>query len=318
MRPAARRGRGVPGGAALSPARSVVGSCWRGAVSGMVALAASLAGLPAGCAVPHASLTAPFVPAEHERCAGAGRGSLAGRLLVRGEGGEAVPVAGGDVTLWPASAYSRAVAADLAAGGRPRPEGLLAPYARPARTDDRGGFRLDRLPPCRYVVLARVPGSLTRRPPAGRLRGGGGRGRGRRGRERGPGLAARGAVPGGRGCGAARQGGAVPPPSPAPSLARTAAAAPGGPVRALRSRPGAAAAVRVGDRAGAGQVRAAGRARGEPADADGLHPRPGRSRAVRRLRRVGRAARPEVEARPAPAASAPWNTPGSILITPRY
>ena len=158
----------MPGGAALSPARSVVGSCWRGAVSGMVALAASLAGLPAGCAVPHASLTAPFVPAEHERCAGAGRGSLAGRLLVRGEGGEAVPVAGGDVTLWPASAYSRAVAADLAAGGRPRPEGRLAPYARLARTDDRGGFRFDRLPPCRYVVLARVPGSLT----GGRLLGG--------------------------------------------------------------------------------------------------------------------------------------------------
>ena len=170
MRAGPRRERGLPGAGALSlvpPA--VAGVRWRGgAVSGVVAVAAGLAGLPAGCAVPHASLTAPFVAAEHERCAGAGRGSLAGRLVVRGEDGEAVPVAGGDVTLWPASAYSRAVAADLAAGGRPRPEGLLAPYARPARTDDRGGFRLDRLPPCRYVVLARVPGSLAR----GRLLGG--------------------------------------------------------------------------------------------------------------------------------------------------
>src|SRR4051794_27793098 len=44
----------------------------------------------------------------------------------------------------------------------------------------------------------------------------------------------------------------------------------------------------MGDRAGAGPVRAAGRPRGGPAHADGLHPGPGRSRPVRGLRRARR------------------------------
>ena len=157
MRAGPRRERGLPGAGALSlvpPA--VAGVRWRGgAVSGVVAVAAGLAGLPAGCAVPHASLTAPFVAAEHERCAGAGaarspaawssaggRRDGARRRRGRSSSGRPAPTAG----RWRPSSPR--------AGG-PEPEGRLAPYARWARTDERGGFRFDRLPPCRYVVLAR-------------------------------------------------------------------------------------------------------------------------------------------------------------------
>jgi hypothetical protein len=110
----------------------------------------------------------PFVEAEHERCTRDGSGVLAGRFLLRRPGGGTEPLAGEEVALWPASDYSRAVAAELAAGRRPDPEGKLAPYGRWTRTDGEGGFRFDRLPPCRYVVLARFPGSLS----GGRLLGG--------------------------------------------------------------------------------------------------------------------------------------------------
>jgi hypothetical protein len=103
----------------------------------------------------------PFVEAEHERCARDGSGVLAGRFLLRRPAGGTEPLAGEEVALWPASGYSRAVAAELAAGRRPDPEGKLAPYGRWTRTDGSGGFRFDRLPPCRYVALARFPGSLS-------------------------------------------------------------------------------------------------------------------------------------------------------------
>ena len=53
------------------------------------------------------------------------------------------------------------MAAELAAGRHPEPEGRLAPYGRWTRTDGSGGFRFDRLPPCRYVVLAKYPGDLS-------------------------------------------------------------------------------------------------------------------------------------------------------------
>src|SRR3954449_10429510 len=116
--------------------------------------------LLAACAGPR-PISAPFVAAEHERCAREGGGALAGRFLLHGPGGGTEPLAGREVVLWPASDYSRAVAAELAAGRHPEPEGKLAPYGRWTRTDGRGGFRFDRLPPCRYVVLAKYPGGLS-------------------------------------------------------------------------------------------------------------------------------------------------------------
>jgi hypothetical protein len=129
--------------------------------------AAAAPWLLAGC--PGTRLAAvPFVEAEHERCAGDGSGVLAGRFLLRRPASGTEPLAGEEVALWPASGYSRAVAAELAAGRHPYPEGKLAPYGRWTRTDGEGGFRFDRLPPCRYVVLARFPGSLS----GGRLLGG--------------------------------------------------------------------------------------------------------------------------------------------------
>ena len=116
--------------------------------------------LLAACAGPR-PVGAPFVEAEHERCAREGSGALAGRFLLRRPDGGTEPLAGEEVVLWPASDYSRAVAAELAAGRHPEPEGKLAPYGRWTRTDGSGGFRFDRLPPCRYVVLARFPGGLS-------------------------------------------------------------------------------------------------------------------------------------------------------------
>jgi hypothetical protein len=124
-------------------------------------VAAALApGLLAACAGPR-PVGAPFVEAEHERCTREGDGALAGRFLLHGPGGGTEPLAGEEVVLWPASDYSRAVAAELAAGRHPEPEGKLAPYGRWTRTDGSGGFRFDRLPPCRYVVLAKYPGGLS-------------------------------------------------------------------------------------------------------------------------------------------------------------
>ena len=116
--------------------------------------------LLAACAGPR-PVGAPFVETEHERCAGEGDDALAGRFLLHGPGGGTEPLAGEEVVLWPASDYSRAVAAELAAGRHPEPEGRLAPYGRWTRTDGSGGFRFDRLPPCRYVVLAKYPGGLS-------------------------------------------------------------------------------------------------------------------------------------------------------------
>ena len=116
--------------------------------------------LLAACAGPR-PVGAPFVEAEHERCTREGDGALAGRFLLHGPGGGTEPLAGREVVLWPASDYSRAVAAELAAGRHPAPEGKLAPYGRWTRTDGSGGFRFDRLPPCRYVVLAKYPGGLS-------------------------------------------------------------------------------------------------------------------------------------------------------------
>jgi hypothetical protein len=116
--------------------------------------------LLAACAGPR-PVGAPFVEAEHERCAREGDGALAGRFLLRRADGGTEPLAGREVVLWPASDYSRALAAELAAGRHPQPEGRLAPYGRWTRTDGSGGFRFDRLPPCRYVVLAKYPGGLS-------------------------------------------------------------------------------------------------------------------------------------------------------------
>src|SRR4051794_18146220 len=116
--------------------------------------------LLAACAGPR-PISAPFVAAEHERCAREGGGALAGRFLLHGPGGGTEPLAARAVVLWPASDYSRAVAAELAAGRHPEPEGRLAPYGRWTRTDGSGGFRFDRLPRCRYVVLAKYPGDLS-------------------------------------------------------------------------------------------------------------------------------------------------------------
>jgi hypothetical protein len=116
--------------------------------------------LLAGC-LGSRPVSAPFVEAEHERCAREGDGVLAGRFLLHGPGGGTEPLAGREVVLWPASDYSRALAAELAAGRHPEPEGRLAPYGRWTRTDGSGGFRFDRLPPCRYVVLAKYPGDLS-------------------------------------------------------------------------------------------------------------------------------------------------------------
>jgi hypothetical protein len=123
--------------------------------------------LLAACAGPRLA-AAPFVEAEHARCAREGSGALAGRFLLRRPDGGTGPLAGEEVVLWPASDYSRALAAELAAGRRPVPKGKLAPYGRWTRTDGEGGFRFDRLPPCRYVVLARFPGTWS----SGRLLGG--------------------------------------------------------------------------------------------------------------------------------------------------
>jgi len=122
--------------------------------------AAVVPGLLAACAGPR-PVGAPFVEAEHERCAREGDGALAGRFLLHRPGGGTEPLADRAVVLWPASDYSRAVAAELAAGRHPEPEGRLAPYGRWTRTDGSGGFRFDRLPPCRYVVLAKYPGGLS-------------------------------------------------------------------------------------------------------------------------------------------------------------
>ena len=116
--------------------------------------------LLAACAGPR-PVSAPFVEAEHERCTREGDGALAGRFLLHKPGSGTEPLTGREVVLWPASDYSRAVAAELAAGRHPEPEGRLAPYGRWTRTDGSGGFRFDRLPPCRYVVLAKYPGGLS-------------------------------------------------------------------------------------------------------------------------------------------------------------
>ena len=269
--------------------------------------------LLAACAGPR-PVGAPFVEAEHERCAREGNGGLAGRFLLRRPDGGTEPLAGREVVLWPASDYSRALAAELAAGRHPQPEGRLAPYGRWTRTDGSGGFRFDRLPPCRYVVLAKYPGGLSGGgllggyaaaeaevkdgaavnlaldwPPAepfrvavrpvadpGPVRAGP------------PALPAPGPSP----AGSKRDsvaGVPVPPAHRAPEPNRAKPERDGvtdrppyapDPVQRLRCA--------VGDRAGAGQVRATGRPRGEPAHADGLHPGPGRSRPVRGLRRARR------------------------------
>ena len=151
--------------------------------------------LLAACAGPR-PVGAPFVEAEHERCARDGSGGLAGRFLLRRPGGGTEPLAGREVVLWPASDYSRAVAAELAAGRHPQPEGRLAPYGRWTRTDGSGGFRFDRLPPCRYVVLAKYPGGLSGGGLLGGYAAAEAEVRDGDGREPGPGLAAGGAVPG--------------------------------------------------------------------------------------------------------------------------
>src|SRR3954449_8436099 len=122
--------------------------------------AAGVPWLLAACAGPR-PVGAPFVEAEHERCARDGSGGLAGRFLLRRPDGGTEPLADRAVVLWPASDYSRALAAELAAGRHPEPEGKLALYGRWTRTDGSGGFRFDRLPRCRYVVLAKYPGDLS-------------------------------------------------------------------------------------------------------------------------------------------------------------
>ena len=267
--------------------------------------------LLAACAGPR-PVGAPFVEAEHERCAREGSGGLAGRFLLHGPDGGTEPLADRAVVLWPASDYSRAVAAELAAGRHPEPEGRLAPYARWTRTDGSGGFRFDRLPPCRYVVLAKYPGDLS----GGGLLGGYAAAEA----EVGDGEAASRSWTGLR---EPFRPSSSPPPAPLPASPATCApalepappgrsgtASPVFPSRRCSAHPSPplpAEARRCdrprapyardpvqrlrcarGDRAGAGQVRATGRPRGEPAHADGLHPGPGRSRPVRGLCRARR------------------------------
>src|SRR4051812_11263906 len=113
-------------------------------------------------------VSAPFVEAEHERCARDGSGGLAGRFLLRRPDGGTEPLADRAVVLWPASDYSRAVAAELAAGRHPEPEGKLAPYGRWTRTDGSGGVRFPPPPPPPHGRLAQVPG----RPSGGGAPGG--------------------------------------------------------------------------------------------------------------------------------------------------
>jgi len=125
---------------------------------GLVAVAA--AALLAGCGAPPVSETTPFVAAEHERCAGNGHGRVVGRATVRAGDGQDRPAAWDEVVLWPSSPYSRTLATELAAGDRPAPEARLAPYARIVRADSAGRFTFEDLPPCRYVALLAVPGSL--------------------------------------------------------------------------------------------------------------------------------------------------------------
>src|SRR3954449_5722661 len=134
--------------------------------------AAGVPWLLAACAGPR-PVGAPFVEAEHERCARDGSGGLAGRFLLHrpgggaegpprrgggpwplhGPGGGTEPLAGREVVLWPASDYSRAVAAELAAGRHPEPEGRLAPYGRRARAGGSGGGAFAPAPPPRAPSL---------------------------------------------------------------------------------------------------------------------------------------------------------------------
>src|SRR4051794_41621387 len=102
--------------------------------------AAVVSWLLAACSWPR-PVSAPFVEAEHERCARDGSGGLAGRFLLRRPGGGTEPLADRAVVLWPASDYSRAGAAELAAGPHPEPEGKLALYGRRTPTDGSGGGR---------------------------------------------------------------------------------------------------------------------------------------------------------------------------------
>src|SRR4051794_41219477 len=123
--------------------------------------------LLAACAGPR-PVGAPFVEAEHERCAREGDGALAGRFLLHGPDGGTEPLAGREVVLWPASDYSRAVAAELATGRHPEPEGRLAPYGRWTRTDGSGGGPLLPPPPPPPLALgANPPGPLARGGPGG-------------------------------------------------------------------------------------------------------------------------------------------------------
>src|SRR3954454_8070904 len=92
-------------------------------------------------------VSAPFVEAEHERCTREGDGALAGRFLLHKPGSGTEPLAGEEVVLWPASDYSRAVAAELAAGRHPEPEGRLAPHGRRTPAGGGGGGPLRPAPP---------------------------------------------------------------------------------------------------------------------------------------------------------------------------
>src|SRR3954449_2039614 len=94
--------------------------------------------LLAACAGPR-PVSAPFVEAEHERCAREGDGTLAGHFLLRRPDGGTEPLAGREVVLWPASGYSRAVAAELAAGRHPVPERRLPPPGARAPAGGGGG-----------------------------------------------------------------------------------------------------------------------------------------------------------------------------------
>src|SRR4051794_41753392 len=95
--------------------------------------AAVVSWLLAACSWPR-PVSAPFVEAEHERCARDGSGGLAGRFLLPRPGGGTEPLAGREGVLWPASDYSPAGAAELAARPHPPTQGKPPPHRRRAPT----------------------------------------------------------------------------------------------------------------------------------------------------------------------------------------
>ncbi len=111
----------------------------------------------AGCGAPKMEpIGMPFYVEENQRCVGQGTGQIMGQAFLRTMGGEVRYAAGGQVVLWPDSAYSRKAASMLVSGITPQPEGKLTPYERRTQADGEGEFEFADLPACSYVVLTSV------------------------------------------------------------------------------------------------------------------------------------------------------------------